>query len=525
MQKKIPFEHIYFWTLVVLSMSMPLSPFMMSICQFVLLGNWLLEGNFAEKWHTIKTRKGLLIFLTIYLVHLIWLFNSSDLNYAFKDLRIKLPLLILPLIIATSKPLKEFKLNILLNCFTGAVFITTLISTAVLYQWIDKPITDRRDISLFISHIRFSLLIVLVIVIQSYRVLHSMPKLKKIHFLYLALIIWFLIFLMWLQGLTGLVVLAISVFILLIIYLRKIKYTFLKVGLTLFVCALPTFIILYLIVAVQKYYEVDQVNKSKLPLTTLNGNPYLHNTLNKSIENGHYIWLFVCDKELEKEWDKRSAYKYWGVDRKKQLLRCTLMRYLTSKGLPKDSSGIAALSDKDIKNVESGLANFLFARKGIYPRIHEVIGEFDGYFKHGYVNGASVIQRILYLKMSYEIIKENFWFGTGTGDVEQVFKNKYLGKYSYIQEPFRHRAHNQWVTFFISFGIFGFLWEIFAFFYPVFIEKKRKNFYFLAFFLIALLSFLNEDTIETQAGVTFFAYFYSLFLFGYSLDSNDKPSS
>ncbi|MDG2226927.1 MAG: hypothetical protein P8L20_04265 [Flavobacteriales bacterium] len=34
-----------------------------------------------------------------------------------------------------------------------------------------------------------------------------------------------------------------------------------------------------------------------------------------------------------------------------------------------------------------------------------------------------------------------------------------------------------------------------------------------AFLVISLLSFLGDDTLETQAGVTFFAFFNSFFLF------------
>jgi len=36
----------------------------------------------------------------------------------------------------------------------------------------------------------------------------------------------------------------------------------------------------------------------------------------------------------------------------------------------------------------------------------------------------------------------------------------------------------------------------------------------MTFFCIALLSMLNEDTLETQAGVTFFAFFYCFFIWG-----------
>jgi len=37
---------------------------------------------------------------------------------------------------------------------------------------------------------------------------------------------------------------------------------------------------------------------------------------------------------------------------------------------------------------------------------------------------------------------------------------------------------------------------------------------YLSFFIIAVISFLTEDTLETQAGVTFFAFFNSFFLLG-----------
>ena len=38
-------------------------------------------------------------------------------------------------------------------------------------------------------------------------------------------------------------------------------------------------------------------------------------------------------------------------------------------------------------------------------------------------------------------------------------------------------------------------------------------------FIVMSLSMLNEDTLETQMGVTIFAFFISLFLFGGSLEN------
>jgi hypothetical protein len=74
-------------------------------------------------------------------------------------------------------------------------------------------------------------------------------------------------------------------------------------------------------------------------------------------------------------------------------------------------------------------------------------------------------------------------------------------------------AHNQFLTFLVSFGLFGFILSISAMILPAILEKKRNSFFILMIFLVSVLSMLNEDTLETQAGVAFFGIFYCLFVF------------
>jgi hypothetical protein len=66
----------------------------------------------------------------------------------------------------------------------------------------------------------------------------------------------------------------------------------------------------------------------------------------------------------------------------------------------------------------------------------------------------------------------------------------------------------------VAFGIVGLFYFLFAIFYPVFKTTLQKNFLFTAFFLIIFFSMISEDTLETQAGATFFALFFTLLLFG-----------
>ncbi|MGZ3885603.1 MAG: hypothetical protein ACXVPD_16455, partial [Bacteroidia bacterium] len=48
--------------------------------------------------------------------------------------------------------------------------------------------------------------------------------------------------------------------------------------------------------------------------------------------------------------------------------------------------------------------------------------------------------------------------------------------------------------------------------YPVVRLKKYLHPLYFVFFLMAVFSFFTEDTLESQAGVTFFVYFNTLFL-------------
>jgi hypothetical protein len=50
-------------------------------------------------------------------------------------------------------------------------------------------------------------------------------------------------------------------------------------------------------------------------------------------------------------------------------------------------------------------------------------------------------------------------------------------------------------------------------FFPFIKNHGRIPFLFLVFQGIVLLSMLNEDTLETQAGVTFYAFFNAFFWF------------
>ena len=62
--------------------------------------------------------------------------------------------------------------------------------------------------------------------------------------------------------------------------------------------------------------------------------------------------------------------------------------------------------------------------------------------------------------------------------------------------------------------LYGFLFFIFALIYPAVKMKGLRDYFFVTFFVIIILSMFSDDTIETQAGATLFAFFYTFLLFG-----------
>jgi hypothetical protein len=513
---KLPHRNIYLLGLAALAGSLPLSIFTTSIAEIILVVNWLTERNFIEKWKIIKSRKSLLIIGSVYLVHLIGLINTTDFNYAFHDLKIKLPLLILPLVIGTSPAIERIQLKWILVFFTCAVMAGTFISASVLFSIIPYQFRDVHEISIFVDHIRFSLLINIAIFSLLYIILSGEFKLMKWEYIAYTLgSAWLVLFLIMLQALTGLFVFMITGFLLFWIYIRNIRHFIARWFFAVIMIAAVLIAVSYLTKAVSRFYTVEQINKDQIDKFTVNGNPYEHNFSKNQIENGNYVWLYICEKELQKEWNRRSRLNYDGKDLKGHDIRYTIIRYLTSKGLRKDSLGISRLTDGDIRLIENGTANYIYGKKlAIYPKIYEVIWQIDVFRRGENPSGHSVTQRILYVQAGIEIIKQKFWFGTGTGDVANAFSKYYDETGSKLDKRWRLRAHNQYITFFLTFGIFGFLWIMVSLIYPAFLEKKWKDYFFIMFFIIGFLSMLNEDTLETHIGNSFFSFFYALFLLG-----------
>lgn len=500
--------------------ALPLSVFMMSLSQIIIIAAWLLHGNLTDKLKSFFSNKPALVISGIFVLHITGLFYTADFDYALKDLRIKLPLLLLPLIISTGPALSKKNIELILSVFIIAVLAGTVISMFVVTGVINYTITDIREISIFISHIRFSLLICLSVFAVFY--LNNRYKSPVNLIISMILVFWFGTFLYIMESITGLIVLSVVSFIFLLIYLFKgpLSVTTVIAGVLLIMLPISTTLYFKKQYDELTYYPEEELNN--LGQFTEEGNPYVHYTDRRDVENGHIVWINISWDELEEAWNERSNIPFDSLDNKGQQLNSTLIRFITSKGFKKDREGVYNLSQREIASVENGITNVNDQQiSNLQSRVAEIFWEYEAYRMYGNPGGHSVMQRLEFWKASVGIIKNNLLFGVGTGDLDSEFEKYYDDNKSVLDSRWRLRSHNQYLSIGVAFGIAGLAYFIFALVYPMVKTKKYNSFLYLSFWLTAVLSMLTEDTLETQAGVTFFAFFNVFYLFCLPQQSTD----
>lgn len=507
--------YLFYSGLLLLVVSLPLSKFAMSISQFMLIGGWLLDGNLKEKLRSFLSNKIAILLSSVYLLHVLGLLNTTDFAYAFKDLRIKLPLLLLPLIFSTAPKLsrQQFE-NVLLAAISG-VTISTIISVLIYLGIVKRTVIDIRDISIFISHIRLVLLCCLSIFISAWLIYTNRKKRPLWYtFTLSAIMVWLMAFIVLVESLTGAAILF-SGLLIFSIWIALTKGSLpVRLLFVLILVVVPYGLYRYIDSINRSFKKTEKVDYSKLEKYTASGNEYYHYPDLEDYENGFPIWTYQCETEMKVEWNKRSQLDYAGRDRKNQELRFTLMRFLSSKGLRKDSAAVWALSDSEIRSVENGIANVNYQqRSSIKARIHQSLWEIHHRNTQKNPSGHSVTQRFEYWDASIGIIKQHRIVGVGTGDVPDAFNKQYEIMSSSLTKEWRLRSHNQYLSMAVAFGIPGLIWFIFSLLMPLMIQVRKKDFLYCAFALVSIISMFTEDTLETQAGVTFFALFTSLFLF------------
>lgn len=491
--------HAYLLTfgLCVLAIGVPLNKVVMSITMMFLALIFLLEGGYKEKIQRLISNKAFVLLLCFFLLHIIGLLWTSNFSYAWHDIRVKLPLIIIPIIIIGNPPKNEKHLAYILIAFVTSTFISSIINFVLYQNWIgSREYDDIRGLSLFGSHIRYA-----VIVTMAIAILLSFLKNKKYRWLIISLIFWFTFYTLYSQVLSG----VITLFALYSIYSFYLIWKKWRIA-AIIVATVIAVLSVSALIWVFKPIHINMDNYQNLPKTTVEGNPYTHEFDKITAENGEPTNIFVCEIELQRDWPKYSKLPLDSLDLVGQPLKKTLIRYLSSRQINKDANGLKQLSKAEIHNIEMGHASIY--NTGIMARIYGIKHQLNNIKSP---NNHSILERLEYWKVGISIIKKNWLIGVGTGDIQDAFIKEYESSESLLEIENRHRTHNMYLTIFITFGIGGLILFCWLIINLLSFNIKNQSLIGLFFILISVVSFIPEDSLETQTGVTFFALFYGLF--------------
>ncbi|HSV75820.1 MAG TPA: O-antigen ligase family protein [Bacteroidales bacterium] len=515
-------QYIYFICLLILALFLPVSRNMLSIAQIVIAANWLWEGQFREKYSRLKENRHALYLMLVFLVFSLgMLWTSNPMATLYVSLVDKVPFLSLTLVVATSRPLAKERIFSLLSVFGFAVLFTSLIGFV---RSAIEPNPLLSNLSPFIHHIRFSVQLVMAIFLLPW-IAFKMKYTGIVRSIFFLSALLMLALMIYTGRLTALFSFAAAVGFLLIreMVIPKGK-TIRKILAGTILLVSTAFVVGILVYTARPVFKKAPIPVITGEERTRDGNPYWHDFENLSRENGHLVFWFIAHEELRQAWKERSSMNFGEPDNIGNTpLEGGIIRYLTSRGLPKDREGLEALQDYEIRAIENGVPNYLHNRwPTLIIRIHQTFWEIQEYKRTGNPEGFSFAQRIELWKAALAAISEKPVLGWGKGGVHHAV-NFGLDNINSQWQLRNIKPHNQYLLYLITLGVAGFV--VVAFLMGSFIIRSGAT-RFLPFNLMLVILFsamLGEDLLDFQEPITFFLFF--AVIFGIILRKQEAPDA
>ena len=504
---------------------MTTSVFFTNMAWVFLFANWVFEGHWREKFADFRHNRPLHLILALASVTLLWSLGSHDLDNTLFVLQTELPMLAIPLVVLTSKPLDRRELRCVAVCYVGAVFVMTVVGFV---RYLTLPDLPYRDIVPHISHIRFGLnlcfcIVLLVVGASSTSITSSTSTTSKTMITRLwgwGLALWFLFFIFLIHAYTSIIILLMLALAMPLACWRrltpKVRWLALSAGVVAWLLVGGATIYYH-----HEYYTLRAPSTNvQQPIFTANGNPYLHRQ-DGLIENGNYVHQYVCELEMRQQWPNLSDYPFDSLTPVGYTVYPALLRYLNGMGLTKDSLGMTHLTPTDVAAIEQGIANPVYLQHGPRKLFYVLFYEYENYRCFRSVSNFSTLQRLELWRAGWQLHREAPFLGLGTGNIGHALQEHLEQDHSPLAGTNMH-LHNQYLTFLVAFGWLGFL--IIAFFFlrclryshihTLVPQGHRPQFthshILLAHTLIVLISFLADNTLATLAGITFVTLGFSL---------------
>lgn len=527
MTAKLSIQHqlLMIWMISIV-IGLSLSPVLMSIGTIGITVQWLVDiaRQKIKPWVFITfaaTRNWVILYLLLVLA-MLW---SSNWSFGANDLRIKLPLLLLSITLPSYlTDLKKEKRRIIEGAFIFGIVLSAVVSILLVHNamplahWVvSKKLSPSqiREYSVFTSHVRMGLFSALGIALLWSYPFHQLWK-TIFRFGISLFLIYYLVLI---ESATGLFLVVVAAVFFIVRYL-KLRFSYRYKLWTL--VTLSGLLIIGLFYIIRLFQDYNTIQPHQIPLAqTKNGNAYVSQLDHPQIENGYLVHLNICEKELIPSWNSRSTLAYHQKDLSGGDIDQTLIRYLSSMGLPKDQQAVESLSVEQVKEIEMGIPNCRYAEmNGLERRLDKIFFEYQMIQLGDAPNGYSLFQRFIYWQNAIDLILEHWILGTGTGDLNDTIQAGYAKDNKGLLPQYQLRTHNQYLTIILTLGLLGLVFCI-VFLYNIIKAAKRCSLIASIFVMIILFSMVTEDTLETQAGITFIAFFTAWWL-GAPLWSSEK---
>ena len=498
MSRAVVHRRTYLVLLTLLGGCMVTSIGMSNVVWPLLLANWVLEGNWGEKWRMARESRLLQAVVALFLLHAVGLLWTSDMGAGLHVMERLLPWLAVPLVVLTTPPPEGRARRTILSLYIGTVFVVTVIG---LVRWLTIPDMPYRDIVPFISHIRFALNVCMAIflLVVSLGRRHLACNLSSVRWVAgIALVLWFLAFLLLLRSYTAFAVLLVASLV--IVLHQRRRWLWLAVWL-----AVVGGIAAYVASEYHAYYRPSPLTLQPLAQYTAGGRPYEHRQ-DGLMENGNYLNNYLCHEELRLEWPRRSRVPLDSLTSSGYSVESALLRYLNALSLPKDSSGVAALSDAQVEEIGRGVANPVYEHGSMPQRmLYVIFFEYENYRCYRAVEGFSMLQRFELWNAVVHVIARNPWTGVGTGDLESAMEEDFRATGSPLQGS-RLMPHNEYLSLVALLGI-----PLFLLLAVLFLRAakvlRRQGLVLIVWTVAILVSFLTENTLDSLAGILFCTWF------------------
>ncbi len=175
------------------------------------------------------------------------------------------------------------------------------------------------------------------------------------------------------------------------------------------------------------------------------------------------------------------------------------------------------LKESEIRLIENGRTTCK-EYSNLQIRIRSLLHEGKSDKKKNLPKNQTVSERLFFWKKGLEIFLKAPIFGHGPGGSKVEYKEYYKTN----ETPLF--AHNQFLTQLINLGISGFIIWLLILIYTFSQINKKLTSILAPYLVLMFLSFLSDDMIEVQAGVTIFSLIGTVMLFSDSTFITEKKS-